>query len=212
MKHPLSRTLIRQIKKAGLSEQDDPRLEAFFQLIHQSYEENAKARRLLEKSMEMMSDELVELNLKIKKDAEQKIHQVQKRSELALEATNDCLWDWEVGTNKLYVNPRWIETMGLSKEQLTGTANDWKDRLHPQDKERVLSAVNNHLQGKLKHYQAEYRICKPNGEIIWILDRGKIVEWTPEGHPVRMIGTNIDITHTKRTEKELRVALSLIHI
>ena len=65
-------------------------------------------------------------------------------------------------------------------------------------------ALNDHLEGRLPVYEAEYRIRNKSGEWKWVLARGKVGEWDANGKPLRMIGTTLDIDERKRAEESLQ--------
>jgi PAS domain S-box-containing protein len=128
----------------------------------------------------------------------------EERLKLALEGTNDGLWDWNVPTGEVYFSPRWQTMLGYEPGEVEPHVSSWEKLVHPDDMDQVMRVLNNHLEGHTSYYEIEHRVRGKSGEWFWILDRGKVVERDPEGMPLRMVGTHTDITERKRGEETLR--------
>ncbi|NER32660.1 MAG: response regulator [Oscillatoria sp. SIO1A7] len=129
-----------------------------------------------------------------------------ERLQLALDSTEDGLWDWNIVTGECYFSPRFVEMLGYQPGELAPDISSWQEPIHPKDKDRVASALKLHLENKSPTYELEHRLRKKSGEWFWVLNRGKVVELDLSGKPLRMVGTHIDITERKRAEKELQKA------
>jgi PAS domain S-box-containing protein len=138
-----------------------------------------------------------------RRNAEEKLRRSEETFRLAMEATNDALWDWNITTNEVYRNPRQAAMLGYEPHELTTSQKEWEKRIHPGDKPFVLGVVEELLQGKRDYFNVEYRLLTKSGDYIWVLGRGKIVAYNDDGSPVRMVGTNVDITHRKKMEAAL---------
>ena len=123
-----------------------------------------------------------------------------ERLEMALLASDAGLWDWNLQTKKLVLNHKWYSLRGYNPDVDNVSNDTWETLLHPDDYEVVVKALNDHMQGKSAFYQAEYRSRTKSGEYKWILDTGKVMEYDAEGKPLRIVGTNIDISSKKHTE------------
>ncbi|MGB2862023.1 MAG: PAS domain S-box protein [Sedimentisphaerales bacterium] len=132
----------------------------------------------------------------------QKAQEVLKQSEekfrLAMETTNDALWDWNVVTNEVYRNPRHATMLGYEPQELSASQEDWEKLIHPDDRQAVFQIRDEHLTGKRDSFEIEYRLRTKSDDYVWVLGRGKIVTYNDDGSPARMIGTNIDITDRKK--------------
>ncbi|MEC4984916.1 MAG: PAS domain S-box protein, partial [Oscillatoria sp. PMC 1076.18] len=135
------------------------------------------------------------------------LHQAQKalkisneRLQLALEAANDGIWDWNLNTGELYLSDRWKQILGYNNSEIANTMAFWQQLLHPEDRQVVLNSLNNHLAGNSADFQAEYRMQTKSGDWKWILARAKVVESDFTGKPVRVIGTQRDISDRKQGE------------
>ncbi len=131
----------------------------------------------------------------------------EQRLDHALEGTNDGLWDWDVVTGHVYFSPRAETMLGYEPGELEPNVRAWENLIHPEDKVMTMAALDCHLSGMTKHYSSEHRLCAKNGIWIWILDRGKVVERSPTGKPLRMVGTHTDITAQKELEAKLAESL-----
>ncbi|QDF76518.1 MULTISPECIES: sensor domain-containing diguanylate cyclase [Shewanella] len=122
----------------------------------------------------------------------------------ALDGNRLCLWEQHIPSGNLTIfNMRWGELLGFSREELAAHVDSWKQNLHPDDKEWVIKAFEDHVAGKSDYYQAVHRMIHKDGSVTWVSDRGRIVERKADGTPLRMMGTHMDITQEKRYEQEL---------
>lgn len=127
------------------------------------------------------------------------------RWRFALEGAGDGLWDWNITESTVFFSARWKEMLGYTANELSNSLAEWSERLHPDDRERVMTEVQNYLAGKSASYASEQRMLTKGGRYIWILDRGVVVNWDADGKPVRMIGIHTDITERKQLELSLRL-------
>ncbi len=123
--------------------------------------------------------------------------------ELAVKGSNDGLWDWNLETNEVFFSNRWKEMLGYAEAEIPNLFQEWKQRLHPDDSDRVLTTFRQYFEGQLSTYEQEYRLQHHNGNYIWVLCRGLLVRdvWNK---PYRMAGSHTDITRRKQAEEELR--------
>ena len=138
------------------------------------------------------------------KRTEKALKKSEETFHLLMEATNDALWDLNMVTNEVYRNPRHMTMLGYESGEFTTSQDEWETRIHPDDKASVIKELDDNYKGKTDIFEIEYRLRKKNGDYVWILGRGKVVKRDENGNPLRMIGTNIDITDRKRTEQALR--------
>ncbi|MCB0117534.1 MAG: PAS domain S-box protein [Anaerolineales bacterium] len=90
--------------------------------------------------------------------------------------------------------------LGYADHEIGDTRDEWKSRVHPDDLPGALAAMEEHLTKKTDSYRSEYRMFCKDGSFKWIADRGKVVKWSADGEPTRMIGTHRDITEGKLSE------------
>ncbi len=125
----------------------------------------------------------------------------EERWHLAVEGSALSIWDWNVTTGQVFRTNRWYELRGLPENEVSSAPEAWSDQIHPDDRDRVLTTMADHLAHKTAFYQQEYRIQCKDGAYIWILDRGLAI-WDEAGNPTRFIGSEMDITPRKQAELE----------
>ena len=126
------------------------------------------------------------------------------RWEFAVDGSGYGLWDWNTQTNEVFFSKRWKEMLGFKDEEIKGSLEEWKKKVHPDDLEQVFKDITDYLNGVKNFYRNEHRVKCKNGKYIWILDRGMIVERDLEGQPIRIIGTHEDISKQIVLEKEIQ--------
>ena len=129
------------------------------------------------------------------------LHKSEEKYRLAMEATQDGLWDWDATTGYVYYSPSWRDI--ISESNVNNDFSSWESRIHPDDKARVAHSLNTHLECKTKTWKEEHRLRNSDGAWVWVLGRGKVVERDEDGNPLRMIGTMTDISERKESEEAL---------
>lgn len=127
-----------------------------------------------------------------------------ERNRLAaiLEGTNAGTWEWNVQTGETIYNERWAEIIGYTLNEISPVSIEtWIRFAHPDDLERSNNLLEAHFRGEIPFYEFESRMKHKNGEWVWVLDKGKVVSRTPDGKPLMMYGTHIDITARKQSEQ-----------
>lgn len=121
----------------------------------------------------------------------------------ALQGAVLSTWDRNIATGKATVNTRWAEMIGYRLDEIQDPAKFWEERIHPDDRERVLNSSRSYMEGVTPVYQAEYRLRHRDGRWIWILSHGRVIERTADGAPLRVTGIHQDITPRKEAEEAL---------
>lgn len=127
----------------------------------------------------------------------------EERWKFALEGAGDGVWDWNVQTNQVFRSARWKEIYGYTDADLGTTAEDGRTLMHPDDRQRAIAEVNAYLQGEKDAFVSEFRLLCKDGSWKWTLSRGMLVSRTPDGKPLRMIGTHTDISDRKQSEAQV---------
>lgn len=133
-----------------------------------------------------------------RKLAEQALRESEERFDLAVRGTDAGIWDWDLRSGRLYLSPRWKGMLGYEDGEIAESFAEWETRLHPADRQRALTAVQDYLAGKTDEYELEHRLKHKDGSYRWILARGAAVR-DASGTPYRMVGSHIDITELKDT-------------
>lgn len=129
----------------------------------------------------------------------------EERFNLAMKGANDGLWDWDLEADVVYFSPRWKDMLGYADHELTDDPCEWWDRLHPDDRGRVLRDLDRHIIGDLAQFKSVHRLCHKEGSYRWILSRGQTLR-DSGGRPYRVVGTHVDVTAQKETEARLTEA------
>lgn len=144
-----------------------------------------------------------------RKAAERAILETQERLQLAVNASNIGLWDWNVQTGETTFNEQWAQLVGYTLQEIAPTdIHTWMELAHPDDLDRSNELLQAHFQGDTEYYDCEARMRHKAGHWIWVRDRGKVIEWAEDGKPLRMIGTHVDITSAKEREAQKENQLS----
>lgn len=132
------------------------------------------------------------------------LEQSEFRWHFALEGAGDGVWDWDIAHGSVYYAKRWKEMLGYSEDEVGDSLDEWKNRIHPEDRQAALAIAEDYFAGKLDNYFIEHRLLCKDGRYKWIVSRGRIVARDEAGKPLRIIGTHADIS--KRKQMELMLA------
>lgn len=137
---------------------------------------------------------IVFMDITARRKAQEALEASAFRLRAALEATGDGLWDWDPLTNEAYFSPRWKAMLGFQEGEISNSLQEWDQRIHPLDREKVYRDVEAHLRGDTPVYVNEHRVRCKDGSYKLILDRGMVIARDPEGRPLRVVGTHTDLT------------------
>jgi PAS domain S-box-containing protein len=132
-----------------------------------------------------------------RKRVEEELRRSEERWQLVIEGNNQGIWDLNLKTNKVFRSARYKEMLGYADHELEDDNDDWSDRIHPDDFDRVMQANRDYLERKTPGYAVEYRLRCKDGSYKWVLGRAQAV-WDEAGSPVRMVGSTTDISDAYR--------------
>jgi PAS domain S-box-containing protein len=144
------------------------------------------------------------VNIVQRRAAQEALKASERRLNLALQVSRDGLWDWNLLTGECYFSPRWYESLDLDPSKVSQHISSWERLVHPQDLDGVKDAIGRNLRGETDIYESEHRVRAGTGEYRWHRSRGKVVEWTQDARPLRMVGVEIDITRGMEIQRALR--------
>jgi len=125
----------------------------------------------------------------------------EERNNLTAKANHQCLWDYDVTTGEVYLSEGWSQLLGGAEEPTRTTIHDLIMLVPESDQPKVRDAILSALKGhNASTYQITHRARKFNGDFIWVLSEGRVVERDQDGRGLRMIGTNRDVTERKGIE------------
>jgi diguanylate cyclase (GGDEF)-like protein/PAS domain S-box-containing protein len=125
-----------------------------------------------------------------------------ERYQLALDGSNDGIWDWSIVTGAVFLSERAVRMFGYAPGEIGPELEDWLALLHPEDRDGVVAALAHHVEGRTDHLEIEHRVLRRDGEWRWVLTRGLAVRGA-DGAPVRMAGSHSDVTERRAYEARL---------
>ena len=129
------------------------------------------------------------------------------RWKFAIEGSGVGVYDWDLATETVIFSRRWKELLGYKDHEIGQGFSEWRDRVHPEDLPDAEAKVEAHLQGRSNVFRFEYRMRTKDGSWKWFLSTGQVVLRDPDGRPLRVVGTNDDITAAKQHEENLATML-----
>ncbi len=140
----------------------------------------------------------------------QELEAVCRRLELATQIARIAVWEWDFQTDALHWSPAVMNILGVEPENFQGHVSDFLDRLVPEDKERVQSALREHIESRVP-YNLEFEMFHTSGRRITVAGQGQMI-WSADGSPQQMIGTVRDISVTRSLEDRLLQAEAMAKI
>ncbi|MCG5513518.1 EAL domain-containing protein [Ectothiorhodospira shaposhnikovii] len=134
------------------------------------------------------------------KAREAQLEESEFRWRFAIEGSGAGLWDWTLDDDSVFYSERWKHILDFSGEEIGTSVDEWQSRLHPDDRSRVMAALQACLNGETGVYSDEHRMQCRDGGWKWVMSRGVVVSRAPDGRPLRMIGTSTDISRRKALE------------
>jgi len=135
-------------------------------------------------------------NITAQEDLSKKV----RHYEQIIEGTGIGTWEWNLQTNEVIFNEQWANILGYTLEEIQPiSADSWKKLSHSEDFEKCSKLLDDHIEGKTSSYESEARMRHKNGSWVWVLDKGKVVSYTPDGKAEWMTGFHEEITQRKKT-------------
>ena len=164
-------------------------LAAFFLALTRSEREALRLANERKAQLQEGHDRLAELSQQLKE---------------VIWGTDAGTWVWDIPSGHIVINDRWAEIVGQTLEELTpANIQSWVDLVHPGDLQRSNELIERCFRREDENYQCEVRMRHRDGSWVWVLDRGRVVDWTAGGQPLRMSGTHQDITTRKGAEEAI---------
>ena len=135
-------------------------------------------------------------------ELEANLHNQKQQFELAISASNDGVWDWNLITNEIYFSPRWKQQLGYADEEISNAFSSFEALLHKTDKQKVISKINQYLREDIGLYDIEFRMQHKDGDYRWIWARGEAIR-DSSGKAIRIAGSHTDITESKEKQHQI---------
>ena len=143
---------------------------------------------------------LVAVNdITVRKESEKRAREFEQRYALAFRTASDGLWDWDLKKKEIYFSPRWNTILGFREGEIGRNPEEWLSQIHSGDARTLLAKLSDHLDGKSDEFEGEHRMKHSDGSYRWILTRGIAIR-DELGKPIRIVGSQVDITARKRAE------------
>lgn len=147
-----------------------------------------------------------------RKRAETALKEHEERLRLSLEGSDVGAWDWNIAEDRVVYFRHWAEMLGYASGKMDNSVRTWESLVHPDDLERVKSAIKDHLSGQSSLYAVEHRVLSKSGEWRWLLFRGRVAERSEAGIPLRAVGIHVDVTRRKESEDQLRLSQEKLRV
>lgn len=131
--------------------------------------------------------------------------QMLKQWEYINESASLGLYDNDHESNEVYYSNGYVQNLGHGPEEWSNSPKEWSERIHHEDKQKVLTEIQKLWDKEKETIDINYRMQHKDGSYRWIHDQGKIVAWSPQGKPTRLIGTHQDISPSKHNEEGLKL-------
>jgi len=133
---------------------------------------------------------------------EEALRKSNERFDMAVRATNDVIWDWNLVTDEIWWNENYTKVFGFSRETEDRSIQSWYQGIHPEDQGRVIAGVHRAIGSGGENWSDEYRFRCEDGSWVHVLDRGQVIR-DESGQAVRMIGAMADISSRKEAEERI---------
>ncbi len=146
-------------------------------------------------------------NIHAQKAIERQLLESNQKLNYVIDSSFDGFWDWHVKSDYEYMSPRFWAIFGYEADEKKHHPSEWMQIIHPEDLPVVLKSFEEHVaSGGIIPFSSEVRYKHKQGHEVWILCRGKVVEWSADGSPQRVVGTHKDITERKKKDRDLQQA------
>jgi PAS domain S-box-containing protein len=135
----------------------------------------------------------------------ERLRESEQRWQRALESSSIGVWDWDPRSGGIFLSRAWKTMLGHQDEEIPNQFDEWSRRVHPDDLARQQATLQAHLRGDTLVYLNEHRMRTRQGDWRWVLDQGLVFERSPEGLPLRVVGTQIDVTERRAMVAELEL-------
>ena len=210
----MNKLLQRQINKSfGNIDNLPEQYKTFLNLINESYDNNDNDRKMLERVLELTSDEMIKINEKIKKESKEALELIDNRLKHAVKAANVGIWEFDFINNIVIWDDTTYRLYGYDGQNKTDAATVWIKHVHPEDQIIADIELKSAINGE-KDFDIEYRVIWPDNSIHYLRTKG-VLETDETGKPAKIVGTKWDISEKKRAqeniEREKELADSVIN-
>ncbi|MGH9559547.1 MAG: putative bifunctional diguanylate cyclase/phosphodiesterase [Bryobacteraceae bacterium] len=128
--------------------------------------------------------------------------ELRQRTELSIDAANDCLWYWDLESGAFHFSHHWEALIGYKRGDLPASFEEWIDRVHPAYVAELRAEIDSHLAGNTDRLQHEHRLRRKDGTYVWVTARGKAIRG-PGGKPIALAGAHFDLSSVLNIENRV---------
>lgn len=128
---------------------------------------------------------------------------LQERWQAVLDATGQGVWDYDLRTGRVFFSKAWKTMLGYDEADIGDGFDEWSTRVHPDDWEPAQQSWQEHLQGRSPVYDYVHRLRRKDGRYQWIQGRGRVIAHDDAGQPLRVVGTQSDVTAQRELQERL---------
>ncbi len=137
------------------------------------------------------------------KQTEKSLHRSEERFLLAMKASHDGLFDWNLETNEIYYSPAWKRMLGYEDHELPNDFSIWESTTDPEDVKKSWELQQKLITQQIDQFVMEFKMKHKDGHWVDILSRAEAI-FDKNGKAIRMIGTHTDITEHKQAVAQLK--------
>lgn len=149
------------------------------------------------------TNEQLRFEISERKRVEVALREGEKRYALATSAGRVGIWDLNLDTNEIHLDPSLKAMLGYADDEIANRLEDWGRYVHPDDRDLVMERVQTHLRGLTPEYEVLHRMLHRDGGIRWFSARGTALR-DAAGRPYRLVGTDTDVTDWRLAEEQAR--------
>ncbi len=135
--------------------------------------------------------------------AQQTVAESEQRLQQVMEIAREGIWDWHLPTGRVIHNPQWYKTLQFAEEEMPETVEAFVGLIHPEDRCIVQQRLDQMVLHGATDYHSEHRLLRKDGAVIWVQDRGRVIERNAQGQVLRIVGSFSDISAQHAHQKHL---------
>ncbi|RKF20416.1 EAL domain-containing protein [Alginatibacterium sediminis] len=127
----------------------------------------------------------------------------EKRWQFALTGSGDGVFDWDFAKKSVFFSPQWAKMLGFDEGELTNQSKEWESRIHSDDLHKTLASLRAHFKGETESFECMHRMQTKDGRYIWVMVRAMVIERDVNKRPLRMIGTQTNISDIRAAQETI---------
>ncbi|MCC6746751.1 MAG: PAS domain-containing protein [Deltaproteobacteria bacterium] len=194
--HPDDLPRVAELMRSS-SHRDKPLVARWITADGQPYWTETRSRPIFDDQGHLIGELGVSRNVTEQKRAESALRAIEQRYELLARVTNDAIWDWDLLADLMTWNDGLRTVFGYGPGDVGRTPQWWSERVHPDDRERIVASRQAVVQGGGQSWSAEYRFRVKDGRYATVIDRAYLLR-DERDEPQRMIGSMLDVSDRRQ--------------